>query len=110
MSRPTIKARDRNTKGNRRSTGLAAAPAAAGAAVGSVLSGGIILSDFDLHLAAFDLRAVQFRDDAAHMFGGHIDEQMPLANIDRPDNFSRKTGFAENRAEHIPGADTHVLA
>src|ERR1035441_1373976 len=63
-----------------------------------------------LRLVAFDLSAVQLRNDAVGVFGSHIDEQVPLPDVHRADCLPGQPRLAENRADDVAFRNAHLLA
>src|SRR5258706_9992685 len=112
VSRPTIKIFARRTKGNNRSTDLVVAGSFMGSFPGAPASWRQVAQtrntparcrrsrgfSRDLHfdLVTFDLRAVQFGDDAIGMFRGNVHKQMPLAHVHRADHFSGQAGLSRD--------------
>src|ERR1039458_2074009 len=63
-----------------------------------------------LRLVAFDLSAVQLRNDAVGVFGSHVDEQVPLPDVHRADCLPGQPRLAENRAYDVAFRNAHLLA
>ena len=67
-------------------------------------------SGFDLHLVAFDLRAVELGENGVGVFGGDVHKRMPFADVHLAHDIAGQARLASNGIHNINRRDTHGLA